>query len=477
MNVRVRGIYATALTATVEDHADLSVVQASDAIADRFEASFPLAAADVSVETTGDRQGVGVIGDEAAVERVSDLLTDAGRDALCWEDPMPRNAVFDGRVSETLGSGALVDLGSGPDHGSPRDREGFLPYDDAADRIETGDRLRVQVREPTPPWSSDRPVLDTDIRFPGELVRLVRGGTTTRGNGPADVVDLIPTDPRDGWGVRWGRRADDADFDTLDSVLAAYNERAAELDDRLADAPAPGEGKLARRWAGTATRWLWFGRESRFALDERRRAVVPTMAGHHRIKAGDDRASAAVDFAEAVCDPGADETSGDSDFPFGVVARQFGPREGDSVEIGHGKPDGRLISLGRGEVVESDPDGSVTVSRELSPGGTLDAIGERIEAGDVAVTKFKEGRWWYATVYRDAEDRRKGTYVNVCTPVEVFPDTVRYVDLHVDVVKHGDGRVERVDDDELDAAVEAGDVPEGLAEKARSVASAVENAL
>ena len=54
---------------------------------------------------------------------------------------------------------------------------------------------------------------------------------------------------------------------------------------------------------------------------------------------------------------------------------------------------------------------------------------------------------------------------------------MRYVDLHVDVVKHADGTVERVDDDELDAAVEAGHVPEKLAEKARAVAGAVENAL
>jgi predicted RNA-binding protein associated with RNAse of E/G family len=113
----------------------------------------------------------------------------------------------------------------------------------------------------------------------------------------------------------------------------------------------------------------------------------------------------------------------------------------------------------------------------MSPGGTYDALGTDREAGDVAVTKFKEGRWWYATVYRDADGERKGTYVNVCTPVEIFPDAVRYVDLHVDVVKHGDGSVERVDDDELDAAADAGNVPADLAEKARSVASAVENAL
>jgi len=99
------------------------------------------------------------------------------------------------------------------------------------------------------------------------------------------------------------------------------------------------------------------------------------------------------------------------------------------------------------------------------------------EAGDVAVTSLKEGRWWYPTTYRGADGSVKGTYVNVCTPVEVFPDAARYVDLHVDVVKTPDGDVERVDDDVLDDSVAAGNTPVPLAEKARGVASALENAL
>jgi Ribonuclease G/E len=159
------------------------------------------------------------------------------------------------------------------------------------------------------------------------------------------------------------------------------------------------------------------------------------------------------------------------------VTRQFGPVEGDTVAIGHGKPDGRAFSLGRGEVVEWDTDGTLSVERTLSGSGTYDALGTAREAGDTALTKFREGRWWYPTVYRSADGDLKGTYVNVCTPVECFPDEVRYVDLHVDVIKHPDGTVERVDDDELDEAVAAGTVSEELAEKARSVASSLENAL
>ena len=113
----------------------------------------------------------------------------------------------------------------------------------------------------------------------------------------------------------------------------------------------------------------------------------------------------------------------------------------------------------------------------MSGGGTYDALGvERVE-GDIATTTFVEGRWWYATVYKGADGERRGTYVNVCTPVEVFPGAVRYVDLHVDVVKGPDGEVRRVDDDELDESVEVGQVSEPLADRAREVAASIENAL
>ena len=80
-------------------------------------------------------------------------------------------------------------------------------------------------------------------------------------------------------------------------------------------------------------------------------------------------------------------------------------------------------------------------------------------------------------MYVGEDGTRRGTYVNVCTPVEVFPDRARYVDLHVDVVKRPDGEVRRVDDEELDAAVADGEVPEPLADRAREVAASIEHAL
>ncbi|MBX0286423.1 DUF402 domain-containing protein [Haloarcula salinisoli] len=465
MTVRVRGIYTTALTRLLSD-AGIDVVQASGPIEDRFEDDFSVERAGAAVATTDDRQGVGVSGDRETVERVVAELRGLGRDTLSWADPLPVRAVYAGEVTETLSSGAVVDCGDG---------EGFLPYSNSDERVETGDRLRVQVIEGAAPWTDGRAVLDTTVGVRGDLLTLVRGGSTsTTASGPA-MLDVISADPRDGWGVSWERASDEAGFDAIAEALEAANERAAAIDEALAGADDPADAAPARQFDGGATTWVWFGRESRFALDERRRDVTTTMAGHHRVKAGSNSASAAVDYVEALCDePGAD---GETDFPFAVTARQFGPQAGDTLGLGHGKPDGRLISLGRAAVQQVDADGTVTVEREMRAGGEYDGLGVPKEAGDVAETKLKEGRWWYPTVYRDSDGEKKGTYVNVCTPVEIFPDTARYVDLHVDVLKHADGRVERVDDDELDAAVEAGDVPEELAERARSVAAAVASAL
>ncbi|MFC6861969.1 DUF402 domain-containing protein [Halomicroarcula sp. GCM10025817] len=465
MTVRVRGIYATALTHLLTE-AGVDVVQASEPIRERFDADFAAEHAAVALETTGDQQGVGVVGDPERVETVLDLLADLGRDTLWWDAPLPAGAVYAGEVTETLGSGAIVDCGDG---------EGFLPYGNAADRVETGDRLRVQVVDASAPWTDGRPVLDTTLAVRGEVLTLTRGrANTTTAGGPA-MLDVVDADPRDGWGVSWEAASDDAGFDALAGALEAANERAAAIDAALEDAEPPEEAAPASYVDGERTVWVWFGRESRFALDEHRRAVTTTMAGHHRVKAGDRAASAAVDYVEALCvDPGAGT---ETDFPFAVTARQFGPREGDSLGMGHGKPDGRLVTLSSGEVQSVDPDGTVTIEREMGGGGTYDGLGTPKESGDVARTTLKEGRWWYPTTYRGSDGAAKGTYVNVCTPVEIFPDVARYVDLHVDVVKYPDGSVERVDDDELAAAVEAGDVPAELAKRARSVAAAVETAL
>ncbi|WP_436345765.1 DUF402 domain-containing protein [Natronorubrum sp. FCH18a] len=473
---RVRGIYTTAITRLLGENG-FEVVQASEPIRERFDDSFDTAPANVRIETTRDRQGVEVSGESDAVDAVASDLEALAVDAFRWEGAVSRGAVFDCEVLDAGGGGgATVDLGTG--------RRGYLHYDDVDGYVDAGNRYRVQVREPTPPWSDDDPRIVPTLEVQGGLCTLSRDRTgvsaALRGERADELVgmtDLLSVDVPDGWGLRWQHAAADADLEAMKTALEQAVDRVQALEDALADAPEePGEpGELA---APRTTAWCWFGRESRFALDAVRREVETTMPGHHRTKAADRAASAAVDFAEAVCGSTGGETDlAAGEFPFAAVAEQFGPTSGDRLEIGHGKPDGRLISLGRGEVTDWNGDGSVTVERSMRGGGTYDALGVPKADGDVAVTKFREGRWWYPTTYRDEQGSAKGTYVNVCTPVELFPDAARYVDLYIDVIRTPDGTVEIVDADELEAAVADGHVSDELAEKARGVAEAVERAL
>ncbi|MFB6135745.1 MAG: DUF402 domain-containing protein [Halobacteriaceae archaeon] len=458
--VRVRGIYATALTALCRE-AGLSVVQASPPIRRRFDGEFPVAEHDVRVETTDDRQGLELSG--TAVEAVRGLVADVGRDAFVWAEGVARDAVFDARVAETMGGGTVVDLG---DAG-----EGYLPYGATDDRVSEGDGLRVQVHDPAPPWADHRPVVGTDLRVPGGVATLVRGvdalvAGTPDGTAEHELVgltEMLPTDVPDGWGARWEYAADDADMDALGAALSAAADRAAALDAAL-DSPVEPPRRVA---APAETAWAWLGRECRFALDDVRDGVVTTLPGHHRIKAGDEAASVAVDFAEGL---GASASS----FPAATVLEQFGPRVGDEFGVEHGKPSGDRYTLGYGEVTDVDPAaGQVTLRRQMTGGGTYDALGVAREAGDTATTKFTEGRWWYPTTYRDEEGAVKGTYVNVSTPVELFPTGARYVDLHVDVIKRADGDVEVVDREELREAEAAGHVSEALADRAVDVAERI----
>jgi len=452
--VKVRGVYTTAATRLLLD-AGYEVVEPSDAIRDRFDASFGGEGEvfpDVEVRNSDDYLGLYVVGE--GTKEVAETLA-AGVDSFVF-DAVPVGATRDATVEEEASSGAFVRFGDG---------RGFLPYSKVDDHVEEGDELRVTVVEEAAPWSDGSPVVAAGERVGNELVTLVRGksGSRVEGGSKEDATQLSRTaatvgaEPPSGWGVVYSREALDADMNKLADAMNDAAERASEGSD---------DDEAA---------WIWLGRDGRAAYDEARAEEVTTVPGHHRLKATSKAASSGVDIAEALLD----DTDPTDDPPFNVVARRFGPQEGDQIEIVHGKPDGRYPSLGHGEVVSADADEDemvVVVERRITSSGTYDALGVEREDGDVARTRFEEEGRAYATVYESAGGEKKGTYVNVCTPLEIFPDAVRYTDLYVDVVEV-DGEARVVDEDELEDAVDEGIVPKEVAKRARGVADRIEEEL
>jgi predicted RNA-binding protein associated with RNAse of E/G family len=86
------------------------------------------------------------------------------------------------------------------------------------------------------------------------------------------------------------------------------------------------------------------------------------------------------------------------------------------------------------------------------------------EAGDKAISETKIGEWWITTKYFSEGGELKGTYINLNTPVEVYPKAIRYVDLEVDVCISPNGAVKVLDMDKLEKALEKGIISQKIFE-------------
>ncbi len=215
---------------------------------------------------------------------------------------------------------------------------------------------------------------------------------------------------------------------------------------------------------------------SKSRLDEFRRTVLPTLRLHHRLKI---IASVQVDLAEeeTLSHHPAMRESLSRDMERELIWNGYEP--GRELAIEHVKPDGKVVHLSEGEVVEADfKRRRVVLKRfKFKSGAKYDGLGIPKLEGDYALSEIREGDWHCRHTYFRIDGERIGSYYNINTPVELYPDRIRYVDLEIDVVRFADGRVIIVDEEELDNQFDAGRLGSGLREKSRTEAYALRESL
>jgi hypothetical protein len=200
---------------------------------------------------------------------------------------------------------------------------------------------------------------------------------------------------------------------------------------------------------------------SKEKLDDIRRSVTETMERHHYYKACGGNFSVAVDMAERLLEKGGPIEEVDRLFRQ-TVGAGF-PTVGSRIDVEHVKLDGRVLHLGEALVEDfGDDDSVIEFSRIVKGEGTYDGLGTRREPGDRAVTEAKIGGWHYKTRYFSKDGRHKGTYINLNTPIELYPYGIRYVDLEVDICVWPSGRVGKVDEKKLESAAAEGIVTQTL---------------
>jgi len=201
---------------------------------------------------------------------------------------------------------------------------------------------------------------------------------------------------------------------------------------------------------------------SKKKLDEIRGAVTPTMDGHHYYKACGVDISSNLDMAEKLLEKGGPREEVEKLLKQTIRAKY--PIVGSLIEIEHVKLHGEVFNLGKAVIEAFDhPRSLIRFRRIFNKKGIYDGLKTEKAPADYAVTEAKIGEWHFKTRYYAKDGRYKGTYVNLNTPIELYPHGIRYVDLEVDVCVWPNGRVRKLDEKKLKEATAEGMITPKLA--------------
>ncbi|MBS7634712.1 DUF402 domain-containing protein [Candidatus Bathyarchaeota archaeon] len=202
---------------------------------------------------------------------------------------------------------------------------------------------------------------------------------------------------------------------------------------------------------------------SKKRLDEIRKVVVPTISGHHYYKACGGKIAYMLEMAEKLLERGG--SLKDVETLFKETIRREYPHEGSRIGIEHVKIDGRVFNLGEARIIAfNDQEQRIKLLRVFFTSGIYDGLKVHKEPGDYAITSMRIGEWNFKTSYFSSDGVYKGTYVNINTPLEIYPNKVRYVDLEADICMWPDGRIRQIDLERLNAKVQEGCISERLRE-------------
>ncbi len=467
IRVRVRGVYATALTKILLDEG-FQIVQASALISSRFGIPQVPAPADVTVKSVeSEPSRLLVIGYPEKTEKVAETLRRYIAHSPWWRSKLDLYSTVVARVTRSEGQRCIASV------------DGV--------ELEVVNGIECREGELIVGWVVKAPI------FPGEVGRLVPGVRVVgdyamlyKSKSPhvtisehireasrrALLSSMALDYTKDGIGVHWRSSARDAEESVLREELGRLREELGKVEEKAKELIS--RGKTGVVSIGERLYITELSSVDKKRLDEIRSEVLPTMPLHHTIKSlGDERLNTIIDFAEYVL---ARDNKLVGQLYEGLLDYIVSMMQGKRVKIEHVKLDGRVIELGQGIVREVRRKGEgliVIVERHVKTYGVYDGLGVSKEPGDVIESWFDTREWYVKHVYRSREGEIKGEYININTPPEILPGRIRYIDLSVDIVKRSDGSIEVIDVDELRAYIEAGIVPETVVDRIREVVRSI----
>jgi len=458
MKAQVRGIYTTALTRLLLENG-FEIVNPSLTIKKRFSLSEKSEAPDIKIRDRYDLQGIRVLGEHQAIEKLQLLLHSNLEDVLTRKWNVSVDGIYKGKVLESTGNVVYVDIGN--------DVVGRLSKNELAHK----NSLLVQVERKR--MGFKQPVLTTRLKIIGNYAILAQNskiGISLKIHDLNKRTELYALGKKlapQGWGIIWRETSVQQSQEALEKEIETLTKKVEILNKKAPETEAPSlliEGLFFMN--------VEFPYCSKKTLDKWRAAVTPTLEGHHFYKSCGGHVSAALEMAEKLLEKG-EEKSNVKKFFKNRVLYKF-PEEGSIIDVEHVKLNGMVFHLGQA-TIDAISNSEIKYTRIIRANGLYDGLEVEKEAGDKAISETKIGTWWIKTEYFSRQGEWKGTYINLNTPLEIYPKALRYVDLEVDISIKPDGSAKILDVEKLEKALREGIISKELFEKIKTKAKELVN--
>ena len=426
MFIRVRGIYATALTNLFLSNG-FNITQPGEIVAKRFSLKRETIPADVTVKDREDKKGIVIIGDKETVKKLASIFKKAFTCSIFKEYSYGIYDCFKGKILRKERGLWIVEIPGG---------YGFLEYNG---KLREGDIVFVHVKKP---FLSEPPLLRYGIAVSGKYARLIQYGRVTfsrhikNKNRRKELMTLSAFLKLENWGIRWRSNANFGKFEDIIAELESLKRKALKIA-KLEDEPPCFVSK------GDAIFEIIFSLEDKLKLDGIRNEIVSTLKGHHYFKSLQDISSDVFDWLEYVldcCDKSRVESRAWNRLHSAVE---------NKIILEHERVNGNIIRI-HGEIVLKN-DQYLKIRREVRSNGLYDGLGIEKRKGDIIFSYIKVGSIFLPHVYYSCRGDLKGMYVNVNLPIERKSSGIYwYVDLGIDVVAEASGKAKIIDQKELE---------------------------
>lgn len=442
-SIKIRGIYSTALTRLMLDN-DFRITSATNVIKSRFDLEPNVEIPDVEIfDNIKEKQGVVVLGKEKGIKLIEDIFKDNFKDVVIRKSESGWNSIYRGKVIKVY----------------PETRSAILEFNTVdgefqgiLDNYECKEDENIVVSIKFPNFSYIRAKLSPNITIPGNYAILIESTyprISRKISEPEKRRQLmeIAKDAElysDKWDVLWRTSARYVEEDILVKEIEELNEKLIDVINKIENEE---ETTLYKGKPGFYAEFPYYSKNK---LDELRNNVLKTIPRHHFIKCIGKEYSTLTDFAELMLKKVPESEEKIKDIFDEFIKASF-LRKG-RMGIDHVKLDGRVFHLTPGIISEIDEkNGSFKMLRYFKGNSNrlYDGLRVPIEPGDYGETEMHLGdSYYFKTTYFNRDNEIKGVYYNVNTPIEIYENQIRYIDLEVDVISMPNGKI-RVEDKEL----------------------------